>query len=440
MATVIKYNGQVIKTLDTGKTGQIVFADEKMRGDIAVEAAEDTEVRYKGAVLAKGRKVIVHCAGKIMRGEMRIAAAGRLKLNAPVIYISKKLDAPVIFIESATDGGGTLAILGKAILGKAILGDDGTYAILGRAILGKAILGKGSSKQKLGTPVIALVSGEKLGTPVIELASGEKLNTPVIYLDTGMQKLTAPTIYLQTDTELIKLDAPTIYIESDPIVPDEPDVPELEKLAAPEIYIYTEDEPIIVKLDAPVIYIEAETAPKLDAPEIRLETSGVKWNKYDCNTTTIYDRTDTYVGETGSHTVWDGEGLFTEYTFDEELGFYAPDGFDHYVVYEDASQAAGAYTFYNNEDGVYVDSGVWQLGTIIEVHDQYGDTKGYTYETTCVGSADAHHFYSKGDTLLGTVEADEGEMPADGEKLDEGNGWYIIRTSDGIFYYEREDK
>lgn len=464
MATVT-YNGRVITQLQGGKTGVIDFADEKMRGDITVEASTDTEVRYKGAVLGKGRKIIIHCAGKIMRGEMRIAAAGRLKLDAPVIYISKKLDAPVIYIESATDGGGTLAILGKAILGKAILGDDGTYAILGRAILGMAVLGKGG-KTKLTAPVIALVSGDKLDAPVIELVSGEKLDAPiislykdnqldapVIYLQTedDLIKLDAPVIYLETESDLIKLDTPTIYIETED-VPDEPDVPDLEKLDAPEIYIYTEeepDEPIIVKLDAPVIYIEAEAIPKLDAPEIYLEsdpvvpdepeTSGVTWNKYNCNTTTIYDQTDAYVGDTGSHTVWDGQGLFTAYAFSEEEGFYYPDGFDHYVVYEDASQAAGAYTLQNNEGDVYVESGVWQLGAIIEVHDQY-DRKGYTYETTCVASADAHYFYSKGDTLIGTVEAAEGEKPASGEVLDSGNGWYIIRTSDGIFYYEREDK
>lgn len=429
MATVT-YNGRVITQLQGGRTGVIDFADEKMYTDITVEGAEDTEVRYKGAVLAKGRKVIVHCAGKIMRGEMLIAAAGRLKLNAPVIYISKKLDAPVIYIESATDGGGTLAILGKAILGKAILGDDGTYAILGRAILGMAVLGKGG-KTKLTAPVIALVSGDKLDAPIIELVSGEKLDAPIIYLDTGMEKLTAPTIYIETDTELIKLDAPTIYIESD--TPDEPDVPDLEKLDAPEIYIYTEeepDEPIIVKLDAPVIYIEAEAIPKLDAPEIRLENSGVKWSKYDTVATNHYRyvQDDATVGENRDYTETSGSSAWfsSEYWLSESGGFY---GMSNIPI----DQAAGNYRISDDSTEVWYISNVTEEAVTGSVH--------YHISASVAASATRELdvvLYSKGSTLLGTVEADEGEMPASGEKLDEGNGWYIIRTTDGIYYYERE--
>ncbi len=432
MATVT-YNGRVITQLQGGRTGVIDFADEKMYTDITVEGAEDTEVRYKGTILAKGRKVIVHCAGMIMRGEMLIAAAGRLKLDAPVIYISKKLDAPVIFIESATDGGGTLAILGKAILGKAILGDDGTYAILGRAILGMAILGKGGGKTKLDTPVIRLVSGDKLGTPVIELVSGEKLDAPVIYLDTGMEKLDAPTIYIETESELIKLDTPTIYIKSDPV---EPDVPELEKLGTPEIYIYTEeepDEPIVIKLDTPVIYIEAETEPeiiKLDTPEIRLESSGVKWNKYNTVATEHYRyvQDDATVGENRDYTETNGGSAWfsSEYWLSESSGFY---GMSNIPI----DQAAGNYRISDDSTEVWYISNVTEEPVTGSVH--------YHISASVVASATRELdvvLYSKGDTLLGTVEADEGEMPADGEKLDEGNGWYIIKTTDGIYYYERE--
>lgn len=300
MATSIKYNEQVIETLATGKSGVIDFADEKMRGDIIVEAAEDTEVRYKGAVLAKGKKIIIHCAGKIMRGEMRIAT-------------------------SAADGS--------------------TTAILGRAILGKAILGRTSSLPKLDAPIIRLVEGDakKLDAPIIYLDTGtevKKLDKPTIYLQTDAEiiKLGTPTIYLETEDIpdepdepiVIKLDTPTIYIESDPVVPDEPDVPEIVKLDAPEIYLYVEaepdvpdtpDEPEIVKLNAPVIYIEAEVIPKLTAPEIYLEAE----SEPDEPTVEYrYVRDDLYVGDNREYTTTHGATTWftAEYWFSEESGFY----------------------------------------------------------------------------------------------------------------------
>ena len=476
MGTTVIYNDNVLTQLAGGRSGVIDFANERMLTDLVIEATEEAEVFYGGVVLGKGRKIIIHCAGKIMREELRIATSGKLqKLDAPVIRIAKALDAPIIYLDTVTIDGGTVAILGEAILGKAILGDDGTYAILGRAILGKAILGKGSSKQKLDTPVITLVSGDKLGTPIIELVSGEKLNTPVIYLDTGLEKLTAPTIYIETESDLIKLDTPTIYIE----IEDEPDEPELTKLIAPEIYLYVEtepepdepDEPIVIKLDTPVIYIESDPVPdepdepevikldtpeiylhteeepetpKLAAPEIRLEeiADQVAWQKFSCNETSTYTQTDTYVGETGANTLWDGNMVFTEYTFDEEKGFYTPNGFDNYVTLEDASQAAGTYFWYNNEDGFDVEEGVWQHGAIIKVHDQYGDIKGYTYETTCVASADVYIEYDKGTTDYGIILADEGALPEEGTIIEQGENYYIIRVIknnavQGVYYYER---
>ena len=479
MGTTVIYNDNVLTQLDGGRSGVIDFVNEKMLTDLVIEATEEAEVFYGGATLGKGRKIIIHCAGKIMRKELRIATSGKLqKLDAPIIRIVRTLDAPIIYLDTRTTEGGIAAILGEAILGKAILGNDGTYAILGRAILGKAILGKGIAK---------------LDTPVIKLVKDEKLGTPVIYLDTGMEKLAAPTIYIETESDLIKLDAPTIYIE----IEEEPEEPELPKLTAPEIYLYVEtepepdepDEPIVIKLDTPVIYIESDPipdepeepelpklgtpviyieteaepeviklgtpeiylytevepeTPKLAAPEIRLEeiADQVAWQKFSCNETSTYTQTDTFVGEKGSYTLWDGGALFTEYAFDEEQGFYYPDGFDHWVTYEDASQAAGAYVSQPHEYDVYVESGIWQLGAIIEVHDQYGDTKGYTYETTCVASADVYTEYSKGTTDYGIIFADEGALPEEGTIIEQGENYYIIRVVKnniikGVYYYER---
>lgn len=156
-------------------------------------------------------------------------------------------------------------------------------------------------------------------------------------------------------------------------------------------------------------------------------TGGAAWLKYSCDSSTTYEWTDARVGETGTYTLWDRGALFTAYTFDEVEGFYG-DGWDNYVTFEDASQAAGAYSFSSES--------VWQLGAIIEVHDQYGDTKGYTYETTCVASAEAYTSYSKGSTSYGTIYADEDQQPEAGEVLEHGSDHYVIRTASGAYWYQ----
>lgn len=365
----VTYNGTILTQLNEGKTGVIDFADEKMRDDIIVEAAEDTEVRYKGAVLAKGKKIIIHCAGKIMRGEMRIAAAGRLKLDAPVIRLE-------------TDAA-----------------DGSTTAILGRAILGKAILGRTSSLPKLDAPIIRLVEGDakKLDAPIIYLDTGtevKKLDAPTIYLQTDAEiiKLGTPTIYLETgdipdepdEPIVIKLDAPTIYLESDPVIPDEPDVPdepEIVKLATPVIYIEAEqepDEPVIIKLDAPVIYIEAESEPaikKLAAPEIYLETEQEPIEPDEPTETYIYVQDDLYVGQARSQIdFWyENPRYSTQYEFNEAEGFDSPSG----GTVVNSENAVGAY--------IISDTEVWVIESIEPAPD-HGDDR-YRVSGTVVASA-----------------------------------------------------
>lgn len=156
-------------------------------------------------------------------------------------------------------------------------------------------------------------------------------------------------------------------------------------------------------------------------------TNGPAWLKYSCNTSTTYERTDARVGETDTYTLWDRGALFTEYKFDESYGFAGLD-WDHYVTFDDASQAAGAYCFSSEA--------VWQLGSIVEVLDQYGDTKGYTYETSCVGSAEEHTEYSKGSTSYGTIYAEEGQQPEAGQVLEHGSDHYVVRTTSGTYWYQ----
>ena len=80
-----------------------------------------------------------------------------LSLARPKIYLETvsdgKLDAPNIYLSTA--GGGTSAVLGKAILGQMVLGRDNTSAVLGEAVLGEMELGNGLIQ--LDTPVIELV-------------------------------------------------------------------------------------------------------------------------------------------------------------------------------------------------------------------------------------------------------------------------------------------
>ena len=79
------------------------------------------------------------------------------RLGRPNIYLETvsdgKLDAPNIYL--STTGGGTSAVLGKAILGQMVLGRDNTSAVLGEAVLGEMELGNGLIQ--LDAPVIELV-------------------------------------------------------------------------------------------------------------------------------------------------------------------------------------------------------------------------------------------------------------------------------------------
>lgn len=229
-------------------------------------------------------------------------------------------------------------------------------------------------------------------------------------------RLDAPTISL-VDVILPKLTTPTICIE-------------VRELNAPVIYIETE---VIPKLGTPVIYIEAK---KLDTPEIWLESNGVRWNKYNTVATEHYRyvQDDQFVGQEMNSYYdywWTSPTYPTRYELSETDGFYVPSG----TPMVNSENIVGAYLVYWNV--------VYQIIGIEPAPEADWSSNLYRISGTCVASATAELdfvTYSKGNTLIGTVEADEGEMPASGEKLDEGNGWYIIRTSDGIYYYEREDK
>lgn len=172
--------------------------------------------------------------------------------------------------------------------------------------------------------------------------------------------------------------------------------------------------------------------------------SFVTWRKYDCNviTSSSYYREVEPSSDYGGYYAQDGSQIpaYDDYEFSSEDG-YTGVGETTYIMPYALSNIIGHYSVDRTNVRLfdsYIEEGDpdWPLDS----------PYGYTYYFYMMPVAECERVdgdedsYEQGDTYYGTIEADEGELPEDGELVDgDVDGFYCVLyfPGDGYYYYER---
>lgn len=164
-------------------------------------------------------------------------------------------------------------------------------------------------------------------------------------------------------------------------------------------------------------------------------SSGVRWAKYSCDAfdeVYEYQETDHIGGSSvGDIEKWGTSYLnyCTEYTFDKSVGFCSAGNY-HYA--DTAADLASASGYIVTSDTVF------RIVTVSVISEDPGGPCLVDVEAEIVALCDTLTYtaYRKGSENFGIIEAEDSELPENGELVEGSpNDSYCILDVDGTYYY-----